>query len=506
MKRKFTRIFHAAGFAAVILSFAYAPIATNAQDGQQRIYNSKGSNLQPNSSERRNEVSFKRGRYNIAQFNRHNRTFRYSAAFHFQHGKQHDVLQLTPLADRERVDADFDRESTDYVYKLKARTEPTMEMFGPSTARFAWAVYRAIDWTHDLHEQTYDIMSDKGIPWSEKKAYTDRSVKYYLEQNPDVARSIAPLDVTMRRAAVMMKPYFTYFRNYYPNSNHFTYVAHWWHPVVYECQMISGNDKDQEMTLSQMNATMLDEVFKQRPERMLLLREAAPRYSRLSPEAANAFDNLHMLHGIVYDIMAYEKWTPEQKRAELYRVVRAMAYQPGDERYVRKFSEPYPDMDPRVYYDWMKGADGEMSRIMEEMMMEMMPMMMQQMGMPASDELKMAMMMNDKEKMMRLMSPEMKEMHEKMMAQFKMKMMPGMQSGEAQGSLSDAMMKLMPNMKMMPESMNPGATPQMMADMMMQGWRMKYGNMPDIAPMDMSQEPPPPAALPNKRMDANGKS
>ena len=63
--------------------------------------------------------------------------------------------------------------------------------------------------------------------------------------------------------------------------------------------MISGNDKDQETTLSQMNATMLDEVFKDRPQRMLLLREMAPRYSRMSPEAANAFDNLHMLHGIV---------------------------------------------------------------------------------------------------------------------------------------------------------------------------------------------------------------
>lgn len=49
------------------------------------------------SVERRNDVSFLRGKYNIAQFNRHNRTFRYSAAMHFLHGKQHDSLQLNPL-------------------------------------------------------------------------------------------------------------------------------------------------------------------------------------------------------------------------------------------------------------------------------------------------------------------------------------------------------------------------------------------------------------------------
>lgn len=456
--------------------------------------------------ERRNDVSFLRGKYNIAQFNRHNRTFRYSAGMHFQHGKQHDVLQLTPLTDHAKADTDFDRESTEFVYQLKARTEPSMELFGPYTARFAYRVYRAIDWTHAHHEQTYDIMSDDDIPWSEKKKYTDRAIKYYLDKNPEVARSIAPLDVTMRRAAVMMKPYFTYYRNYYPKSSTWAYVAHWWHPAVYECQMISGNDKDQEMTLSQMNATMLDEVFKDRPMRMLLAREIMPRYSRFSPESANIFDNLHMLHGIVYDILAYEGWTVEQKRAELYRVVKAMSYQPGDEKYVRKFKTPYPDVDPRVYEDWMKGMEGDMSRIMEEMMMEMMPMMMKEAGMQVSDELMMAMMMSDKEKMMALMSPEIKEMHEKMMAQFKLKMMPDMQPGEIEGSLHDAHLKLMPNMKMMPESMNPGATPNMMVDEMMRGYQMKYGNMPDIAPLDMSNEPPPPAALPNKRMDANGKS
>lgn len=51
-----------------------------------------------------------------------------------------------------------------------------------------------------------------------------------------------------------------------------------------------------------------------------------PHYFRFSPESANIFDNLHMLHAIAYDILAYEQWTIEQKRAELYRVVKAMKY------------------------------------------------------------------------------------------------------------------------------------------------------------------------------------
>lgn len=491
--------------AAMLLgNLIFAPSA-NAQE-ERRRGEGKGSDLQSKSLEQRNEVSFLRGKYNTAQYKRHRNTFRYSAAMHFQHGKQHDVLQLTPLTDHEKEDADFNQKSVDFVYQKKAKTEPTMELFGPYTARFAFGVYRAIDWTHDLHEQTYDIMAEDGIAWNKKKEYLDRSVKYYLEQNPDVARSIAPLDVTMRRAAVMMKPYFTLYRNYYPQSSTFAFVAHWWHPAAYECDMISGNDKDQELTLSQMNATMLDEVFKDRPQRMLLSREMMPRYSRMSPESANIFDNLHMLHGIVYDIMAYEGWTEKQKRDELYRVIRAMAYQPGDEKYVRKFETPYPNVDPRVYEDWMKSPEGAMSKIMMEMRMEMMPMMMENAGMPMSDEIKTAMMNGEMDKAMAMMSPEMKAMHEKMMAQFKMKMRPGLEAGELPGSLSDAMKAMMPNMKMMPESMNPGATPQMMVDAMMRGYQMKHGNMPDIPMMDMSSEPSPAPVLPNKRKDDNGKS
>ena len=221
--------------------------------------------------------------------------------------------------------------------------------------------------------------------------------------------------------------------------------------------------------LDEINATMFREVLVDRPHRMLLSREIMPRYSRLSPESANIFDNLHMLHGIVYDILAYEGWTRDQKRAELYRFIDAMSYQPGDEKYVRKFSLPHPDADPRIYYDWMKTPEGEMNRIMREMMQEMMPVMMPG-GMPP-------------------------EMHERMMAQFQMKMTDGLQEGEIPGSLHDAMMKIMPDMQMDPETMGPGKTPHKMVEVMLEGWERKYGDMPDVEPYPMERQPVPPPAL-----------
>lgn len=424
-------------------------------------------------TERRDDVAHLQARYNAELYRRHNEAFRVGAALHFSHGKQHDVLQLTPLEEHVEVDRGFDREATGFALELKARTEPSQEQYAPYTARMAWRVMQAIDWTHMHHEQTYDILSDPEIAWPDKKGQTDRALEYFRELDDENAFSVAPLDVTMRRAAVMMKPYFTYFRNYYPRSNNFFYAAHWWHPVLYEAQLIGGNGPAQDTTVRQTLDTFYDDVLPDRPMRMLLLREAAPRYSRFSPESANAFDNLHMFHGIVYDILAYEGWTIEEKRAELYRVIDALRNQPGDERYTRKFPTPHPDMDPRVYYDWMKGTDGEMSRIMQEMMMEMMPHMM-----PHEET-----------------SPV---MHERMMDQFRMKLTPGFQPGEVPGSLHDAMMELVPDMHMMPGSTEAGETPQMMVDAMLRSWEEKHGRMPDAPPYPMDVDPNEPP-LPYRR-------
>jgi hypothetical protein len=183
----------------------------------------------------------------------------------------------------------------------------------------------------------------------------------------------------------------------------------------------------------------------------------------MTPESANIFDNLHMLHGISFDILAYDRWTPAQKQAEIYRFIDAMSYHPGDEKLVRKFRTPHPDADPRIYYDWMRGFEGDMNRIMLEMMEEMMPLMMPQ-GMSA-------------------------DMRERMMAQLRMKLTSDMQPGEHPGSLHDAMMALMPDMKMTPESMEPGQTPRMMVDAMLKGWEQKHGGMPDVESWPMQGEP-----------------
>ena len=415
----------------------------------------------PALAEQRNAVAHLRGPYNLALYYRHNQAYRIGAGMHFFHSKQHDLLQLTSLANHAAVDASFDAEATRWL-RDPPRTEPVMPYYSSRIDRAMHTLFRTIDWTHMHHEQTYDVMASTDIPWPEKKAWTDRAVRYYLtEQTRGVPRSPAPLDVTMRRAGIMMKPYFNYFRTFYPLDQSLFYVAHWWHPALYEAQMVGGN-RGQEAPVRSVIDLMYREVLARRPQRMLLSREIMPRYSRMSPESGNIFDNLHMLHGIAYSILAYEGWSTAEKRAEMYRVIDAMGYQPGDERLARRFAIPYPDMDPRRYPGWMRSPEGEMTRIMMEMIQEMMPMMM-----PGASRAQQAAAMAALAANGRL----------------------GVERGETAGSLADALRRIVPDMQMMPGAVEPGETPDMMVRTMLDGWASRPASRRDVAGIDMSTEP-----------------
>lgn len=399
--------------------------------------------------DQRNEVTFQRGPYVQEFYNNFYKPWTHQAAIHAAHGGAHDLAHVTDPEERKKKDQKFRDRMVKLTLSEKCNNGPKSETYGPLTAQFAFDLFRAIDWTHIHHEQTYDIMSDKDIPPEEKQKWNERSVKYYLEKF-DIPRSIAPLEVTMRRAGVMMKPYFSHFRNYFPETNLFFWVAHWWHPAIYEAQHLGMKDGTQKEKVAQADG-LINEFFKDPPKRMILSRELMPRYTQMNPMSANIFDNLHMLHGIAYDILTYPKWSAEEKRKEIYRVLKAMQYRKGDEKYVRAFKMEHPDTDPTKKEPWMVSQEGAMNSIMKEMMEEMMPMMM----------------------------PEISETKKKeVMDQFRMKMGPRMEPGEHDGSLHDALMKVYPEMVMTEESkeaMKPGKASKHMVDMMLSKWEKKNG-------------------------------
>jgi len=310
--------------------------------------------------EPRNEVFPLRGGYNNQFYKRHPQNFKLTTVAHWAHGSIADIL----------IEAPPDPAQADRMFYERARwhldhppeTEPHQEYVSPRLARRAWRAIQVIDWTHQLHEQLYDILADPTIAAADKKRWIDRSVDFYLAE-PAMAFSPAPFEeVIMNRVKPMAQPWFGAFRKDYQRASSLFKAFHWWHPAVYEAQLLYPGAEEQKRAILQVDGLFGNQVLAEFPKRMLLSREVMPRFSRLAPEAANIFDNLHMFHGVVYDILASPNIT--DKRAEIYRNIDLMLARPGDRNLAADFPTPQAEVDPLVYSEAMKGEAGEMARIM----------------------------------------------------------------------------------------------------------------------------------------------
>ncbi len=310
--------------------------------------------------EKRDQIFHLRGDYNYIFYKNHPQDYALTTVAHWAHGRISDVLLEAPHNTRQADEAFFNQGK--WFLKNPARVEPHQDYVAPEFARLAWRAIRVVDWTHQLHEQLYDIMADPNIPPNQKKRWIDRSVDYYLSE-PEMAFSPAPFEeVIMSRVQLTRQPWFKAFRTNWPKSNGLFWAFHWWHPAVYEVQLLNSNLADQKRAVREIDDMFMKDVLVRPPHRMLLSREVMPRFSRLSPEGANIFDNLHMFHGIVYDILASPN--VQDKKKEIYRMIDLMTVQQGDRQMAGNFPIPHPDLDPTVYSLGLHDKGGEMGRIM----------------------------------------------------------------------------------------------------------------------------------------------
>lgn len=318
--------------------------------------------------EQRDLVFRLRGPYNFQYFRHHPEDFQLGAVAHWAHGWQHDLILITPRERTLEADARFYRDF-ERLFADPPRTEPHQDYVGPRMARLAWKVMRTIDWAHMLHEQLYDIMTDPRIPPAEKKRWIDRAVRYYLSED-EIAFSVAPAEVVLKRAGLNQAPWLHDYMMAWPRAAALFFAFHWWHMVVYEAQLLYPELQPQQEALRKIVLDLFaNQVLKTPPNRMLFTRETAPRWARAYPEAANIFDNLHMFHHLVYSVLQSDR-VPD-KRAELYRIVELMRNRPGDRELAGDFTVPHPEMDPLVYYDWMHEGPGVEGQVLPEMHMPM---------------------------------------------------------------------------------------------------------------------------------------
>jgi hypothetical protein len=173
------------------------------------------------------------------------------------------------------------------------------------------------DWAHILHRQVYDVWADERIPVEEKDRHVHEILRYY-KSRPDIAFSSRP-----KSMEVMDGQYFSLaFREGYPKFNGLIWAYHWLQVGLYEPLLASATLDERKAGVSATLARfwqMLENAPENMPHLMPMTAAVAPRFAARYPEIAIIFDNLHMMHDVISDILASPEVPRNRKGAEIRR-------------------------------------------------------------------------------------------------------------------------------------------------------------------------------------------
>jgi hypothetical protein len=157
------------------------------------------------------------------------------------------------------------------------------------------------DWAHILHRQIYDVYADERLTPAQRDREIEQLTDYYLS-NPKYAFTDKP-----KSMALMDEQYFSQtFRQTYPKFNGLIWSYHWLQIGLYE-PFIEGQTGAERKAGVQATVarfwSMLEDPPSRFPKYMPMASAIAPKFSAAHPRAAVIFDNLHMMHDIISDIL-----------------------------------------------------------------------------------------------------------------------------------------------------------------------------------------------------------
>ncbi len=232
----------------------------------------------------------------------------------FGHSNLYENLLLTGGKDVQAIDHRARKETLAFI-ATKPRLNPNEEAIAPTYMKLAWRAQNTFDEAHALHRATYDIMASD----EPDKARALRDVLSYYQES---AYAITAKRLDHRRLDQF--PYSKTFRNRFPLFNATIWSYHYLQVAVYDPLQASRDLPAKVQAVRPILATYHG-YLEQPPVEwtfMPLTAALSPSFAARYPEIANIFDNLHMLHDNISDILASESLpTWEAKRAEIYRLV-----------------------------------------------------------------------------------------------------------------------------------------------------------------------------------------
>ena len=237
-------------------------------------------------------------------------------AFDYGHAILYEKLYTT---EGERTGRELEKEyqylTTDLLIR-PPRFAIAEEAVMPQYAKLAWRAKQMFDWAHILHRQIYDIYSDPGLSRVQQDSLIERATDYYLSRE-----EYAFLPVPKSMALMDDQYYSQAFRKAYPKFNGLIWAYHWLQVGLYE-PFIEATTPEETKAGVQATLGRFWSMLENPPERlptvMPMASAVAPQFSAAHPRAAVIFDNLHMMHDIISDILQNDTVPEDRKREAIY--------------------------------------------------------------------------------------------------------------------------------------------------------------------------------------------
>ena len=216
---------------------------------------------------------------------------------------------------------------------------------------------KVFDWAHLLHFQTIDVFMHRGWSDAQKDAEIERLWAFYISQ------PYAITGLPMNMEYLDSFPFSGKFRTDYPKVNGLFWGYHWLQTVNYD-MLYRVPVQDQAAQYEVIGARYHEtELYKTDRDFMPMTAELSPRFAKRFHMIANAFDNLHMLHDNVNDILSQPDYSEAQKQEQvkiaIYRVLasthKGEIAGEGEENSLH--DHRHPPSQPGM--GWMKGSDDD---------------------------------------------------------------------------------------------------------------------------------------------------
>jgi hypothetical protein len=266
--------------------------------------------------DRRDEQFYYPGGFNWAFLKSYPEAARLFNAFDYGHAVLYErLLTKSPADAPAALEKEYRFLTTDLLIR-PPRFAVAEEVIEPNYAKLAWQAKQMFDWAHVLHRQIYDAYSDERLREAERDALIERVTDYYLSRR-DYAFTAAPKSMML-----MDDQYFSQvFRTRHVKFNGLIWSYHWLQVGLYEPLILGKTPSEKKAGVKATLArfwSMLEDAPNGFPSVMPMTSAIAPNFSAKHPRAAVIFDNLHMMHDIISDVLAADTIPRDRKRAVIY--------------------------------------------------------------------------------------------------------------------------------------------------------------------------------------------